>query len=64
MISSASTIVESLWAMNTDVLSFTIPLIELRMFWKHTKTNNIIPGLSFTTASPHLKENSSQFAIM
>lgn len=36
MISSASTIVESLWAMNTDVLSFTISFMEVRMFCKNT----------------------------
>lgn len=35
MISSASTMVESLCAMNTDVLSITISFIELKMFWKH-----------------------------
>lgn len=57
-ISSASTIVDSLWAMNTDVLSFTISFIELRMFWKHMKTNIIIILLGFKSVSCNPKENS------
>lgn len=43
MISSASTIVDSLWAMNTDVLSLTISLMELKMFWEQEEENRARP---------------------
>lgn len=39
MISSASTIVDSLWAMNTDVLSLTISFMEVKMFWEQKEEN-------------------------
>lgn len=53
MISSASTIVDSLWAMNTDVLSLIISFMELKMFWKQRKTKKLT--LCVLQVCPHIQ---------